>query len=172
MRKKLSLLAVLVACLLGATYFLFVNPSFNGPCAFCDQTVLNNQKFYEDDLVLALYTYKPILPGHCLIIPKRHVERFEMLTETEVAQMGRVIKKVDQAVMKGFGTSSYLLLQKNGVEVGQSVPHVHFHYVPRKAGDGSAVQFILKMWIANVKQPISQDVIRAAVEKLREAIEA
>ncbi len=175
MRKKLSLLTIVLVCLMGGTYFLFIKPfshsSLNDSCAFCDPAILNNQKFYEDDLVLALYTHKPILPGHCLIISKKHAERFEMLTDDEIAQIGRVIKKVNQAVMKVFGTSSYLLLQKNGLEVGQSVPHVHFHYVPRKAGDDSTIQFIIKMYIANAKQPMSPEEIRETVEKLRQAIE-
>lgn len=93
-----------------------------------------------------------------------------MLTDEEITQMGRVIKRVDQAVMKVFGTSSYLLLQKNGLEVGQSVPHVHFHYIPRKAGDDSAIQFIFKMYLANIKPPISQDEMAENVGKLRQAM--
>lgn len=175
MLKKLSVLTVLFICLTGVTYIFLVKPfsrtSFNDYCAFCNPAVLNNQKFYEDDLVLALYTHKPILPGHCLIVSKRHAERFEILTDAEITQIGRVIKKVNQAVEKVFATSSYLLLQKNGLEVGQSVPHVHFHYVPRKAGDDSTIQFVLKMYIANAKEPISQDEMRENVEKLRQAIE-
>lgn len=173
MRKTLSLLALALICLIGGIYFFFIKPfsqsSFNDYCAFCDPTVLKNQTFYEDDLVLALYTHKPILPGHCLIVSKRHVERFEMLTDAEITQIGRVIKKVNQAVEKVFETSSYLLLQKNGLEVGQSVPHVHFHYIPRKAGDDSTIQFIVKMYIANAKQPISKDEMHETVEKLRYA---
>lgn len=175
MRKTLSLLALALICLMGGAYFLFIKPfsqsSFNDYCAFCDPTILKNQTFYEDDLVLALCTHKPILPGHCLIVSKRHVERFEMLTEAEIAQIGSVIKKVNQAVEKVFETSSYLLLQKNGLEVGQSVPHVHFHYVPRKARDDSTIQFIIKMYIANAKQPISKAEMHETVEKLRHAIE-
>lgn len=175
MYKKFSLLIGSLICLIGGTYFLFIKPfshsSFNGYCAFCDPAVLNNQKFYEDDLVFALYTHKPIFPGHCLVISKRHVERFEGLTDAEITQIGRVIKKVDRAVMQVFGTSSYLLLQKNGHEVGQSVPHVHFHYVSRKAGDDSTIQFFAKMYIADVKQPISEHEMRETVEKLKKAIE-
>lgn len=162
---------VAIACLLLGAYFFLIKPLSHGPlvdyCAFCDPVVLKNQTFYEDDLVLALYTHKPIYPGHSLIIPKRHVERFEMLTDAEITQIGRVIKKVNQAVMKVFGTSSYLLLQKNGTEVGQTVPHVHFHYIPRKAGDDSIIQFLAHMYIANLKPPISQTEMRDVVEKLK-----
>lgn len=175
MFKKLSLITIALICFMGGAYFFFVKPlsysAFNDYCAFCDQAVLDNQKFYEDDLVLALYTHKPIFPGHSLIIPKRHVERFEMLTDEEITQIGRVIKKVNRAVEKVFGTSSYLLLQKNGREVGQSVPHVHFHYVPRKAGDDSAVKYIVKMYIANLTKPISNEEMHETVEKLKAAID-
>lgn len=175
MHKKLYIFSFVFICLISGTYFLFIktpsDPFSNNYCAFCNPAVIEKQTFYEDELVLALYTHKPIFPGHCLIIPKRHVERFEMLTDAEITQIGKVIKKVNQAVMKVFGTSSYLLLQKNGYEVGQTVPHVHFHYVPRKAGDDSAMQFIAKMYIANVKQPISTEEMHEIILKLRTAIE-
>ncbi len=136
-------------------------------CAFCDPEVLHAQTFYEDDLVMALYTHKPIFPGHCLIIPKRHVERFEMLTEEEAARIYQVIKKVNLAAEEVFTTSSYLLLQKNGHEVGQTVPHVHFHYIPRQAGDDSAFKFMMRMVIANTQRPISAEEMAANVEKMK-----
>jgi len=176
MRKSLLLLVLILSCLIGGFYLFFIKPfsssSFTNYCAFCDPIVINHQKFYEDDLIFALYTHKPILPGHCLIVSKRHVERFEMLTDAEVTQIGQVVKKVNQAVMNVFGTSSYLLLQKNGTEVGQSVPHVHFHYVPRKAGDDSTIAFILKMYIANAKHPISQNEMDERINQLKQAVES
>lgn len=174
MRKTLSLLVIVSIFLGGGLYFFIPSPSLhfplNGYCAFCDPSIVNHQNFYEDDLVCALYTHKPILPGHCLIIPKRHVERFELLTSEEIAQIGNVIKKVNLAVMEVFGTSSYLLLQKNGLDVGQTVPHVHFHYVPRKSGDNSVLQFIIKMFTANIKPAISKKEMRETIEKLKQAM--
>lgn len=139
-------------------------------CAFCDIDVLNRQKFYEDDLVVAMYTHKPVLPGHCLIIPKRHVERFELLTDEEVTQMGRVIKIVNEAASKVFNTSAYLILQKNGAEVGQTVPHVHFHYIPRKEGDDSTLKFLAKMYITNLQKPISPQEMEQVVVEMKQAI--
>jgi diadenosine tetraphosphate (Ap4A) HIT family hydrolase len=100
------------------------------------------------------------------------VERFEMLSEEEMVQIARGIKKVNLAVMKVFGTCSYLLHQKNGLEVGQSVPHVHFHYIPRKMDDTSTMQFFIKMIIANMKPPISHEKMHETVEKLRQATQA
>lgn len=149
---------------------LSITRVFAEDCAFCNQDVLDYQTFYEDDLVLALYTHKPIFPGHCLIIPKRHVERFEMLSDEEMLQIGKVIQKVDVAAKQVFDTSSYLLLQKNGKEAGQTVFHVHFHYVPRKTGDSSTIRFLLNMFMANAKSPISSLEMKEKVASLREVI--
>jgi histidine triad (HIT) family protein len=157
----------------GAIFFLSRNTenrTTNCCCAFCDPKVLEYQKFYEDELVIALYTHKPIFPGHSLIIPKKHVERFEMLSEAEVTRIGQVIQKVNKAAEKVFGTSSYLLLQKNGKEVGQSVPHVHFHYIPRQAGDDLSVKFVIKMYAANFRSPIKPTEMQEVVEKMKTAI--
>jgi histidine triad (HIT) family protein len=172
MTKFLKFVLCIIFCL--CLFFFFQTDSdkekLGRYCAFCDSQVINAQKFYEDDLVLALYTHKPIFPGHALVIPKRHVERFENLNEEEIAQIGRVIKKINNAVEKVFGTSTYLLLQKNGREAGQSVPHVHFHYIPRQTGDRSFIKFMLKMYFVNKWKPISQEEMQGNLEKMRKAI--
>jgi diadenosine tetraphosphate (Ap4A) HIT family hydrolase len=173
MRKKIINFLLIVSCLIGSIYFYAIkSPThlYQKECAFCDTEVLESQKFYEDELVLALYTHKPIFPGHCLIIPKRHVERFEMLSNEEITQIGQVIRRVDQAAQQVFKTSSYLLLQKNGAEVGQTVPHVHFHYIPREAGDDSTLKFLMRMYVTNALRPIPALEMQDKVEKMKEAM--
>jgi diadenosine tetraphosphate (Ap4A) HIT family hydrolase len=145
--------------------------SLSSNCPFCNSEVLSTQKFYEDDLVLALYTHKPVFPGHCLIIPKKHLERFEMVSDEEAMRISQIIKKVNQAVSKVFSTSAYLLLQKNGREVGQSVPHVHFHYIPRREGDDSIIKFVLRMFLINAQKPIKSHEMNDAVIKMKEAMD-
>lgn len=158
---------------LAGTNFLFSSASskqLKDYCPFCPEGVLDVQKFYEDELVVALYTHKPVFPGHSLIIPKRHVERFEELNEEEILQIYQVIKKVNHAAEKTFGTSSYLILQKNGKEVGQQVPHLHFHYIPRKAGDDSTLKFLYKIYISAYSSPITTSEMYEAVESMKAAI--
>lgn len=140
-------------------------------CPFCNPKILESQKFYEDELVVVLYTHRPIFPGHSLIIPKNHIERFEMLSEAEIAQIGQVIKKVNRAAEKAFGTSTYMLLQKNGKEVGQSVPHLHFHYIPRQAGDDSTLKFIVNACLAYFGSPLKQTEMQKVVEQMKMAID-
>jgi histidine triad (HIT) family protein len=175
MNRKLFLFFICVSGLTVSVYFYFSQKTEMPPegyCAFCDPIVLNRQKFYDDDLVLALYTHKPVLPGHCLIIPKRHIARFEELTEEEVTQMGRVIKQVHQAASQVFKTSAYLLLQKNGSEVGQSVPHVHFHYIPRKAGDDSILTLLVRTCMTQIQKPIAATEMEKIVKEMKEAMDS
>lgn len=170
--KKLLFITLGLGVLCSAVYFLTLPVKLaQDYCAFCDPNVIEAQKFYEDDTIVALTTHKPVVPGHCLIIPKRHAERFEQLTDEEVASISRVIKKVDQAALKVYHRASYLLLQKNGAEAGQTVPHVHFHYFPRKTGDNSSfLTFFMRMYIANLKKPMAPSEMKPICDKMKEAM--
>ena len=174
MKRKL----IFIFCILSLIFTAVSVISFPTPqiplserhCAFCDQSILATHTFYEDDLVMALCTHRPIFPGHCLVIPRRHVERFEELSDQELLQIGKIIRKVNTAAMKVYGTSSYLLLQKNGIEAGQSVPHVHVHYIPRPNGDTSTLKFFFNMLLADIGKPISADEMRTSTKKMRDAL--
>lgn len=122
-----------------------------GGCPFCNPEILKRQTFYEGEKILGILTYKPATQGHVLIIPKRHVERFEDLTAEEIQELAQGIKKIDPIIRKNFGNTDYLLLQKNGKTAGQSVPHVHIHYLP-------ASRFLIaKYFFSNWKKPLTQD---------------
>ena len=126
MRTLVSIL-VLVGLICGVFYIVAPKPQKNlyDPgvyCPFCDPKVLDVQTFYEDDLVRALYTHKPIYPGHCLVIPKRHVPRFEGLTEQEASQMMQTIKKVNTAVQQVFGDFCLFALAKERLRSGTDRP--------------------------------------------------
>lgn len=90
-------------------------------CPFCRPEIIERQSYYEDDRVIGLYTHKPCVDGHCLIIPKRHVERYEDLTDEEVLNISQLIKKTHLAVKNAYGKEECLLLEKNGKYAGQDV---------------------------------------------------
>lgn len=128
-------------------------------CSFCTTQVLDKQKIYEDDHVIILYDYKPVIEGHCLVIPKRHVERLEDIEPHEMAAMHQAIKSLYQSAQKVYHSTGYLIFQKNGKEAGQSVPHVHFHFLPRKEGDYTDLGIYARMFFLQFKSPLSQEEI-------------
>jgi histidine triad (HIT) family protein len=134
-------------------------------CAFCDSEVLNRQVFYRGRVAIGLVTYKPAVRGHVLVIPKRHVLSFHELTGEELSEIQEIVQRVHELEKELYGTSSYLLLQKNGQEAGQSVPHVHFHYLPRGPKDGPvalAFRLVLAPWF----RPLTHEEIEAQVSAL------
>ncbi len=128
----------LLSIAFGLSFLLFgaLQIDFSTPppgCAFCNPRVLNSQTVYLGDLASVVLTHKPIVPGHLLVIPNRHVERFEEMTEGEIKEIGELIKRI-KSVREG---AEYLLLEKNGRGAGQSVLHVHVHVLPKPANMGT-----------------------------------
>ncbi len=93
-------------------------------------------KVFENEHVLAFLDVRPLADGHTLVLPKRTVVRFEELTAEEAAAMGRALQVVARKVLAATGAVAYNILQNNGPEASQEVPHVHFHIIPRRKGDG------------------------------------
>lgn len=93
-------------------------------------------KVYEDAHVFAFLDIGPLAEGHTLVVPKRDVARLEQLTPEEAGAVGRALPVIARAVLAATGAPAYNVLQNNGEAAGQEVPHVHFHIIPRAAGDG------------------------------------
>jgi histidine triad (HIT) family protein len=93
-------------------------------------------KVYENDHVLAFLDINPLVEGHTLVIPKMQVERLEDLPPEAAAEIGRRLGAIARRVLAAVGADDYNILQNNGPASGQEVPHVHFHIIPRRSGDG------------------------------------
>lgn len=130
-------------------------------CPFCNDEIVSSQLIFEGDKARAILTYKPAVDGHVLIVPKRHVARFELLDASEILEISELVSKVNRAVQKTFKTTGYLLIQKNGEEVGQSVFHVHFHYLPNTKGKSLAIltmKWFLSPWLPQLSQTKMREV--------------
>lgn len=121
-----------------------------GDCIFCRivKGELPCAKLFENEQVLTFLDIGPLNPAHTLVIPKQHFTLLddcpdEVLTAVmhAVAQVGPVVKEVAQA-------DGYNVLNNNGRAAGQVVDHVHFHVIPRHAGDG-----VLGHWPAKEYAP-------------------
>ncbi|HSZ74859.1 MAG TPA: HIT family protein [Rhizomicrobium sp.] len=91
-------------------------------------------KIYEDEHTLSFMDIMPSVEGHTLVIPKEDGETiFDISPEAAAAAM-RATQKVAAAVKRALGAPGIMLVQLNGVAAGQSIPHVHFHVLPRADG--------------------------------------
>ncbi len=89
---------------------------------------------YEDDETLAFMDIMPSVEGHTLVIPKEPAEGILDLSPEGAAALIRTTQKIARAVKKGLAAPGIMLVQLNGEAAGQSVPHIHFHVLPRHEG--------------------------------------
>ena len=131
--KKRITLFIAAATLGFAALKIDLFPQQRTGCAFCDAAVLDRQEVFRGEFASILLTHKAIADGHLLVIPHRHAERYEELTGVEMREIGELVGKAQSAARSIFGAEEYLVLQKNGRGVGQTVPHVHIHVIPKTA---------------------------------------
>ncbi|TCS39107.1 histidine triad (HIT) family protein [Paucimonas lemoignei] len=92
-------------------------------------------RVYEDDATIAIMDIMPQSEGHVLILPKEPaVEIFELSVESAAACI-RTTHKVATAVKAALNPPGVMIAQFNGSAAGQTVPHVHFHVIPRHANE-------------------------------------
>jgi histidine triad (HIT) family protein len=107
-------------------------------CAFCKMVAgeIPVTKIYEDEVVLAFLDIGPVSDGHTLVIPKQHFEKLHECPPDILSQVSSRIGKIAGAVASGMNSDGYNVLCNNGRTAGQLVEHLHFHIIPRNAGDG------------------------------------
>ena len=107
-------------------------------CVFCGiiSGKVECSKVAEDEHAVAFMDVRPFNAGHVLVVPRRHVAELGELTETEAAEVFRLVHRVASALpVSGVRCEGYHVSQANGAAAGQEVFHVHFHVVPRFPGD-------------------------------------
>ena len=88
----------------------------------------------ETRAVVAFLDRRPLFPGHCLVIPREHVETVGDLPAALTAPLWDAVRVLARAVEAALGADGSFVAVNN--RVSQSVPHLHVHVVPRRRGDG------------------------------------
>ena len=136
---------------------------FDEDCAFC-KMVRHDDGFrvFEDEHSIAFLDHRPLFPGHCLLIPKSHLETIQDLPDSLLAPLFANVRMLSAAVELGMRAEGTFIAANN--RISQSVPHFHVHIVPRKKGDG------LKGFFWPRRKYQSADEIAEVLRALRAAI--
>jgi histidine triad (HIT) family protein len=107
-------------------------------CVFCRIAAgqLPAARVLETPKVLAFLDMAPVNYGHTLVIPKAHYQNFLDLPDDLWTEMGRVSRRVAQALRTVLYAQGFNLGMNNFEAAGQVVFHAHFHLIPRYFSDG------------------------------------
>jgi diadenosine tetraphosphate (Ap4A) HIT family hydrolase len=98
------------------------------PCELCDQP--GGEMLWQDDLCRVVLVGDAHYPGFCRVILNRHVKEMTDLSEAERARLMSVVFAVEAAVRATVQPDKI-----NLASLGNVVPHLHWHVIPRFADD-------------------------------------
>ena len=90
---------------------------------------------YEDEHTLAFLDNSPNVPGHTLVIPKKHIENIFDADDETLAHVMHTVRLLAPAVRDAVGAKGVHINSNHGEAAGQIVFHLHFHIIPRHKRD-------------------------------------
>jgi len=106
----------------------------NTNCPFCSP---KDRVLKENKQAQVILSNPHKVPGHLLVLPKRHVEKPWELTKDELTGIFDLIFEIEQKILGKLGDGVDIrqnyrpFLQQNDLKVD----HVHFHIIPRSLED-------------------------------------
>lgn len=103
-------------------------------CIFCKIIAgqLPSKVIAETKDIIVIDNIAPKTPIHYLIIPKKHVADINALSQEDTNLAGEMILMAKKLSENLPGLPSFRLSVNNGIDAGQSVFHLHFHFLSGK----------------------------------------
>lgn len=98
-------------------------------------------KVFEDTKTFSFMDLFPQSRGHTLIIPKYDAETIVDCPLDYLTATITTTQKLARAIEKSIKPDGLHVVQLNRSGAGQSVPHMHFHIIPRYTGQVLKVHF-------------------------------
>lgn len=123
-------------------------------CIFCKiiKGEIPCYKIYENKEVFAFLDIENDVPGHTLIVPKKHVCDLDSSDEKTYQKVMSTAKKLANHFLS-LGFDGVNLVSNCKESSGQTVQHFHVHLFPRKANDGA------KLVMQKAKQKVDLETI-------------
>ncbi|MGW2836957.1 HIT family protein [Streptomyces sp. NPDC001493] len=106
-------------------------------CVFCALIQADSARWVTRGPVASAFApLTPIAPGHTLVVPTSHfADLFDTPPEV-LAETMALVRLVADRMRSALRADGVNVLNASGPGSEQSVPHLHFHVIPRWSGDG------------------------------------
>lgn len=104
-------------------------------CIFCKiaKHEIESDIVFENDDLICFKDIHPVAPVHVLIMPKKHFD--DIIQMAKANEDGRIAMDAILAAIPviasicGVEKNGFRLINNNGTDGGQTIPHVHFHMI-------------------------------------------
>jgi len=97
---------------------------------------------FENEHAIVIRDAYPISPGHTLVVPKRHVASLFETTPDEERALLAALRRAREALLRESpppgrdrSPDAFNIGVNDGPAAGQTVAHLHIHFIPRWEGD-------------------------------------
>lgn len=109
-------------------------------CVFCNAIEagigVESLLLYRDEQVIVVLNKYPYNSGHVLVLPRRHVGDLLEIAPDELAAITAMVQRVVKHLTEVYTPPGFNVGLNLGSSSGAGIPeHLHFHVVPRWAGD-------------------------------------
>jgi len=108
-------------------------------CVFCDIIGKTDTSYiiYEDEEYIAFLDKYPISIGHTLVLPKKHFERVNDLSQKEFCALYARVHALNRLITSKLGATASHISINDGRAANQLIAHVHVHIIPRSENDSA-----------------------------------
>ncbi|MCP4653515.1 MAG: HIT domain-containing protein [Candidatus Omnitrophica bacterium] len=118
-------------------------------CIFChaykEKKDTKNLVAYRSKHCFVILNLFPYNNGHLMVVPNRHVDSLERLTDSEILDINSTTKKMLIILKKSLKCQGFNIGMNIGKMAGAGIDkHIHSHIVPRWLGDTNFMPSIAK----------------------------
>lgn len=138
-------------------------------CIFCKIVAgdIPAQIVARDQYAVAFLDVDPLADGHTLVVPTSHATVVEEMKPAAVAGLFQMVARIAGEIRAAVGAEGSTIGINNGAATGQTVPHVHVHIAPRRAGDDAGSVHTIFPFPRRTTQPVP-----AVAATIRERLDA
>jgi len=103
----------------------------NTDCVFCKIIAgdIPARRIRENEHVLVIEDIAPKAPVHYLVIPKVHLKSMHNITYEHKEFLWQILIMGRDLAKNLSGSQAFNFISNNGADAGQSVFHMHWHFV-------------------------------------------
>lgn len=140
-------------------------------CVFC-RCAKHEPKFetlcvYQSKHSMVVLNKFPYNSGHVLVVPKRHVGQIFELSDEEYFDLMNLVRLAARVIEGAYQPAGFNLGMNHGKVSGAGIPeHLHYHIVPRWAGDLNFFPLIAETKVVIENLESSFDRLRMSFQNL------